>query len=47
MKDLLNDKKQDIKSINGGYLFQEKNLIKINVKNIYCVSNKERLLKKY
>ena len=38
---LLNEKKQDIKSINGGYIFQEKNLNKINLKSIYCVSKKK------
>ena len=38
-KNLLIDKKQDIKSINAGYIFQDKNLSKINLKNIYCVSN--------
>jgi len=40
-KNLLIDKKLDIKSINGGYVFQDKNLTKINLKNIYCVSNKK------
>jgi phosphoribosylaminoimidazolecarboxamide formyltransferase/IMP cyclohydrolase len=40
-KNLLIDKKQDIKSINDGYVFQDKNLTKINLKNIYCVSNKK------
>ncbi len=40
-KNLLIDKKQDIKSINGGYVFQDKNLTKINMKNIYCVSKKK------
>ena len=39
-KNLLIDKKLDIKSINDGYVFQDKNLTKINLKNIYCVSNK-------
>ena len=38
---LLIDNKQDIKSVNGGYVFQDKNLTKINLKNIYCVSNKK------
>ena len=41
IKNLLIDKKQDIKSINDGYVFQDKNLTKINLKNIYCVSNKK------
>ena len=45
IQNLLIDKKQDIKSINGGYLFQDKNLTKINLKNIYCVS-KKRVSKK-
>ena len=40
-KNLLIDKKLDIKSINDGYIFQDKNLTKINLKNIYCVSNKK------
>jgi phosphoribosylaminoimidazolecarboxamide formyltransferase/IMP cyclohydrolase len=40
-KNLLIDKKQDIKSVNDGYVFQDKNLTKINLKNIYCVSNKK------
>ncbi len=41
IKNLLIDKKQDIKSINGGYIFQDKNLTKINFNSIYCVSNKK------
>ena len=39
-KNLFIDKKLDIKSINDGYVFQDKNLTKINLKKIYCVSNK-------
>ena len=40
-KDIKFDRAREIKSVNNGFLTQDKNLVKINIKNIYQVSKKK------
>ena len=35
------DKKLEVRSVNSGYIFQTKNISKINIKNIKCATNKK------